>query len=551
MEINFKGFGIKNFRSFDEEGIYIDSLKKINIFIGKNNSGKSNVLRFIKRVQEVALKTADREYTITDQFKRNGDTPSISFDVSEQDVILSGDPQSEKFKICINLNSFDFKYNDSFLQKYRGIELYAMQSRIRRITDDNKAYINAIKQDIENKVREYFDSFKKVEYIPQFRQIIDGQTIEDSEEPDFNGNNIIALMFRMQNPDIGQEEERKKFDNVQKFVRELLKNEELKIQIPNTKDKIIIEMNGERLPLSHLGTGIHQLVILCCALEIFTDTIFCIEEPEIHLHPELQRKFLDLLKRTQNRYFITTHSNVFLDYDDNVSIYHVTHDGEKSKVTNINNSKHNHDILDDLGYKNSDILQANGIIWVEGPSDRVFLNHWLHLKRPDLIEGLHYSILFYGGRLLSNLSYSPDFLDKTLIPLLKINRNAYVIIDKDGKRMTDSLNTTKTRIKNEIGDHKCWITKGREIENYLSTSTIKKWLKEKTKKELHFEYSQQEKLENSIRAANISGVEIKYETNKNAFSKELVKYIENEDFKILDLEAKIDEIIRWIDKWNG
>jgi predicted ATP-dependent endonuclease of OLD family len=358
-------------------------------------------------------------------------------------------------------------------------------------------------------------------------------------------------MFRMQNPDIGQEADREKFDNVQKFVRELLKNEELKIQIPNTKDKIIIEMNGERLPLSHLGTGIHQLVILCCALEIFTDTIFCIEEPEIHLHPELQRKFLDLLKRTQNRYFITTHSNVFLDYDDNVSIYHVTHDGEKSKVTNINNSKHNHDILDDLGYKNSDILQANGIIWVEGPSDRVFLNHWLHLKRPDLIEGLHYSILFYGGRLLSNLSYSPDFLDKTLIPLLKINRNAYVIIDKDGKKITDKLNATKTRIKNEIGDYKCWITKGREIENYLSESTIKKWLKEKTKKELHFEYSHQEKLENSIKAANISGVEIKYEKNKNAFSKELVKYIEYADFKTLDLEAKIDEIIRWIDKWNG
>ncbi len=549
--MNFKGFGIKNFRSFDEEGIYIDSLKKINIFIGKNNSGKSNVLRFIKRVQEVAIKTTDREYTITDQFKRNGETASISFEVSEQDVILSGDPQDEKFKICINLNSYEFEYNDSFLQKYRGIELYAMQSRIRRNTDENKAYINVIKQDIENKVRGYFDSFKKVEYIPQFRQIIDGQTIEDAKEPDFNGNNIIALMFRMQNPDIGQEADRKKFDNVQKFVRELLKNEELKIQIPNTKDKIIIELNGERLPLSHLGTGIHQLVILCCALEIFTDTIFCIEEPEIHLHPELQRKFLDLLKRTQNRYFITTHSNVFLDYDDNVSIYHVTHDGEKSKVTNINNSKHNHDILDDLGYKNSDILQANGIIWVEGPSDRVFLNHWLHLKRPDLIEGLHYSILFYGGRLLSNLSYSPDFLDKTLIPLLKINRNAYVIIDKDGKRITDSLNTTKTRIKNEIGDHKCWITKGREIENYLSATTIKKWLKEKTKKELHFEYSHQEKLENSIKAANISGVEVKYETNKNAFSKELIKHIDYEDFKTLDLETKIDEIIRWIDKWNG
>lgn len=496
--MNFKGFGIKNFRSFDENGIYIDSLKKINIFIGKNNSGKSNVLRFIKKLQQIAINTS-RDFSEIDYHKRNRQAPSVILFFNEKDVIKKGTPNNESFEVSINLSSVELEYNDSFLRKYHNKDLVKMQSQYS--SSDDEGLITLIKTSIERQIRQSFGQFQKVEYIPQFRQIIDDHQEENLIKSDFNGNNIVTLMFRMQNPDIGQEADREKFDNVQKFVRELLKNKELKIQIPNTKDKIIIEMNGERLPLSHLGTGIHQLVILCCALEIFTDTIFCIEEPEIHLHPELQRKFLDLLKSTQNRYFITTHSNVFLDYDDNVSIYHVTHDGEKSKITNINNSKHNHDILDDLGYKNSDILQANGIIWVEGPSDRVFLNRWLHLKRPHLIEGLHYSILFYGGRLLSNLSYSSDFLDKTLIPLLKINRNAYVIIDKDGKKITDKLNDTKTRIKNEIGDHKCWITKGREIENYLSESTIKKWLKEKTKKELHFEYSHQEKLENSIKVA--------------------------------------------------
>lgn len=549
--MEFKYFGIKNYRSFGSDGVYLDSLKKINVFIGKNNSGKSNILRFIKRVQQVAM-NVDRTFFQTDYHKRNQQAPSIILRFNEKDMIEKGDPANDEFEASVNLYTIEIDYDDSFLRKYNNKALLKMQSQYSGNGDE--ALIKLIKTGIDRKIRHSFDQFKKVEYIPQFRQIIEAEKYEKDEnllKSDFNGNDVVERMFKMQNPDIGEEAHRIKFDNIQKFVRELLKNDQLTIQVPNTKDKIIIEMNGERLPLSQLGTGIHQLVILCCALEIFTDTIFCIEEPEIHLHPELQRKFLDLLKRTQNRYFITTHSNVFLDYDDNVSIYHVTHDGEKSKVTNINNSKHNHDILDDLGYKNSDILQANGIIWVEGPSDRVFLNHWLHLKRPDLIEGLHYSILFYGGRLLSNLSYSPDFLDKTLIPLLKINRNAYVIIDKDGKKITDKLNATKTRIKNEIGDHKCWITKGREIENYLSESTIKKWLKEKTKKELHFEYSHQEKLENSIKAANISGVEIKYETNKNAFSKELVEYIECADFKTLDLEAKIDEIIDWIDKWNG
>ncbi len=31
--------GIANFRSFDSKGIIIENLSKINIFIGKNNSG--------------------------------------------------------------------------------------------------------------------------------------------------------------------------------------------------------------------------------------------------------------------------------------------------------------------------------------------------------------------------------------------------------------------------------------------------------------------------------------------------------------------------------
>ncbi len=31
-------------------------------------------------------------------------------------------------------------------------------------------------------------------------------------------------------------------------------------------------------------------------------------------------------------------------------------------------------ILSDIGFKASDILQANGVIWVEGPSDRIYIN---------------------------------------------------------------------------------------------------------------------------------------------------------------------------------
>jgi len=87
--MNFKGFGIKNFRSFDSNGVYIDSLKKINIFIGKNNSGKSNILRFIKRLQQIAINT-DRDFSETDYHKRNRQAPSVLLFFNEKDVIKKG-----------------------------------------------------------------------------------------------------------------------------------------------------------------------------------------------------------------------------------------------------------------------------------------------------------------------------------------------------------------------------------------------------------------------------------------------------------------------------
>ena len=42
------GIGISGYRSFGQEVQRIGPFKKINLIIGQNNSGKSNVIRFLK-----------------------------------------------------------------------------------------------------------------------------------------------------------------------------------------------------------------------------------------------------------------------------------------------------------------------------------------------------------------------------------------------------------------------------------------------------------------------------------------------------------------------
>jgi hypothetical protein len=143
------------------------------------------------------------------------------------------------------------------------------------------------------------------------------------------------------------------------------------------------------------------------------------------------------------------------------------------------------DALRSLGYRASDLLQTNCIIWVEGPSDRIYILHWLHAVAPDLVEGVDFSIAFYGGALLARLSAGAEEErddpteeerdDPTLVDLWRINRRMWVVMDSDqGER---DLKPAVARLRDEIttaGTGGTWITSGYTIENYVEPGLLEK-----------------------------------------------------------------------------
>jgi ABC-type lipoprotein export system ATPase subunit len=231
-----------------------------------------------------------------------------------------------------------------------------------------------------------------------------------------------------------------------------------------------------QLPASWLPSGWKAYALMAAWLRNCPEHSICLlEEPETHLHPKMLRFVIDSLiaiaEEREQQLLISTHSATVINVaaKERLTLF-------QTCGSHINSKPDLRDILDRLGYLASDILQANCILWVEGPSDRIYLNHWIKGRVPTLIEGLHYSIMFYGGRLLSHLAAVDEHEDGTdeFIDLQSLNRHSAILIDSDLSSAQGTLRRSKVRVMKEILSNGgvAWITKGREIENYIAPGHI-------------------------------------------------------------------------------
>lgn len=221
--------------------------------------------------------------------------------------------------------------------------------------------------------------------------------------------------------------------------------------------------------LSNLGTGIQELIIIATAIASYQDHIICLEEPETHLHPRLQKKLMEYIENFEStQFFITTHSPALVGSVE-AAVYHIQLIDGASTITRMETTDDALEIADDLGLHPSDLLQSNFVIWVEGPSDRVYVRHWLERVDDELEEGTHYSIMLYGGGLNHHLTLD-DQSTEDLIELMKINPRMCFILDSDKSNAKAPLKPNKQRLVDEgraLGPRSMvWITHGREIENY-------------------------------------------------------------------------------------
>ena len=513
MEQLLEGIVIGGYRSFGPQPAHFGPLGKINLLVGRNNTGKSNLLRFLSTNLATSPRVIKGEAQLSVDpvldAHRGIDGPQATLGLG---LVENGPRHREIQGTYPSLITRGFPPDTPALIDRFFAVLFAKSSCVWLIgtaTSCTGAYTlqppcmdilisgQPIDQDElltlqrvftdsgggapEDQVRAIFarllpDALPAVATVPAIRRVGD----PDSEYAGFSGSGLIKRIAQLQSPARHDSKLTNDFEALTSFVRTVFDRPDATLRIPFEQNELIVALDGIDYPLASLGTGVHEVIILAAAATSLSGQIICLEEPEIHLHPILQRKLLLYLsEHTDNQYVIATHSAHMLDAPDTV-VFHLTSNGTATTVAYSDSEVSRVRLCFDLGYRASDLVQANAVIWVEGPSDRVYLRHWLAKVDSELIEGIHFSVMFYGGRLLSHLSGADlEPLVDEFIALRRINQHAAIIMDSDKDAPKKHINATKKRVRDEFlsADAFVWITAGREVENYVSPVVLNQAVK--------------------------------------------------------------------------
>jgi hypothetical protein len=488
------GFTISNFRNFGRDEQWISPLGRVNIFVGTNNSGKSNVLRYIKRVVAQTLNPQRGNTTVSlqpiDRPVGGGQPERVRFWATFPPVDLLSSTHTwqtgwtEAFsKLGLLDETRKFIQLEVPTSGISGGTFYTgpvpkadqeIQQAFYRIwslvtSSSGGGFDQHWFREVINRITAKSLAAVDCYYIPSFRHIPTRMGDFADEFSSATGDDhLIDRLAGLAYPSYTEQKKKEDFEKLRRFVATIIDDPEVVIEIPADRQTVNVRTSGSFLPIEALGSGIHEVFILASEIVSRPYETILLEEPEAHLHPTLQRRLMQfIMEETTNQIFITTHSATVIDTPGSQLFEIRNEDG--AHLRPITTGQQRFTACRELGFRASDLIQTNAVVWVEGPSDRIYVKAWLKDRAPHLEEGLHYSIMFYGGKLLSHLTAEDESL-ADFIQLLPICRSPSILIDSDKSGGNSNIRTTKLRIAHEFEtlEAPCWITSGREIENYYS-----------------------------------------------------------------------------------
>lgn len=515
-----------------ESSLEMVRAEDINIFIGRNGSGKSTVIDMIDCLRDPSkLASLPRENSKKDNFS------GCKISLEDQDIFIT----FSQVPSDTELNYLD----------YFGVMLVFRDHNGRPKGGRFDIPRFSIDKEITKKIREIIPDFKeKINYWPEKEYDDDTKITEELCIIGKYLSGTVSILTEIPPEDVGPVTENQ-FKYIQNNPIFMYKDKVSGARVPRDVACVYLDddlTQFQNVRIGQLPSGWLSYGRLTAWLNSRPhNSIALIEEPETHLHPTFQRLIIrrigEIAEKNKLQVFLTSHSPVLIDTHEwknkNVNLFCTSQDYVRRIIAPEK-------ILDDLGVRASDILQTNGLIWVEGPSDKIYIKYWIDLycKKHNIdtpIQGVNYDFQFYGGSILKHFSASHD--EEETVKMFCLNRNSHIIIDKDhdfqhisGENFAiTNIKSHKNRIIREMtkiyGNSSTWITHGYTIESYLPEDFILKYFEKRERGAIFPKNS-------------LSKIEV-----ARLYTKEKAYNLDQHTYKNL-LEAKIHEILKNIEKWN-
>ncbi|MDN5216990.1 AAA family ATPase [Fulvivirgaceae bacterium BMA12] len=289
---------IKNYKSI--KNIKVDT-KRINIFIGEHNSGKSNIL---EALSWFSINSFDKK-VFPEIFRFKNATnffydfeTSVPIEVKSNDLSLMIKYATNKFGALNNQLQGIIYSSDSTIDPNKEDDWYEIGNKYR---DKNHCVFNlffdgsseVISENLKSPFRTYiFKSLKKFE--SNFRNFLN---------PPF-GENIPALLLS-----------NKKY---KEMVSAIFKAKDFRLMLKPTEDDIDMakDVNDElySYPYNSISETLQRIIFYSLVIETNKNATIILDEPESNTFPMYTKQLAEMIALDKsNQYFIVTHDPYMLN----------------------------------------------------------------------------------------------------------------------------------------------------------------------------------------------------------------------------------------------
>lgn len=474
---------IKNYRCFSDENPLSFNLRNGDTaFLGPNNSGKSSILKFFYESRPVWNYLLDIHNL--DNLLRNNGNHSVGLLVDDGSDIFCRF-NNRKINISVKIGNLELKFNiiESGGSSI-GIEgccfLISNNLLIPNGVDADEKYFLSDRGKIP--LEEFFIVFKAISesvYIPSFRNIINlGENNRDYYDITV-GKNFISNFMRWK---LGN---RTRISDIiirtTNDIKNIFDYKSLELNPSENKEDILLIINNEKqYKLKEMGSGLTQFIMVFMTVALKNPSFILIDEPELNLHPTLQKKFISHLNSySKNGILFATHS-VGLARSMADQIYSVVKKDNSSIVKLFESMPKCAELLGELNFSTYQEMGISKVLLLEGPTEIKTFQQFLR----KLDKEQEFLILPLGGNSMINGNREQELSD-----IKRITDKVYCWIDSE-KESADKemLNNRKEFLEScKKLDFQAQASERRAIENYFTERAIKRVRGENSRALDHYE----------------------------------------------------------------